>query len=469
MQARFARCVRGLRSVSTFQRGPHDPYNALTRRFKPSAEKKGPLAGWEVSIKENISMKDVATTCSSRMLQEYRAPYNAAVVDRLEASGALITSRNNCDEFAMGGLNVHSVYGPVANPAIYEDVRNPDFTKHEPRAPGGSSGGAAAAVAGELCRVALGTDTGGSVRLPGSFCGVYGFKPSYGLISRWGVVSYADSLDTVGIFARDVKDVAAVLDVIAGDDARDATCVDNTMRMQIAELTDARISEIGVPGKPLHGLRVGVPAEMYPAELDERVAYIADDVLEALQSLGATIVPLRIPAMEQSISAYYVLALAEASSNLGRFDGMRYGLSVPDQGTFHETIAAARAEGFGDEVQKRILLGTYAVTTEAWDSFYMSAIAARFALVQQLAAQWSGLDLRMTRTQNENGVDIMVHPTSLRGAPRLSDNPAAEYAQDVLTTWANLVGAPVLSAPAAQMLEDTDGARLPIGIGAGTM
>lgn len=223
------------------------------------------------------------------------------------------------------GLNVHSVYGPVANPAIYEDVRNPDFTKHEPRAPGGSSGGAAAAVAGELCRVALGTDTGGSVRLPGSFCGVYGFKPSYGLISRWGVVSYADSLDTVGIFARDVKDVAAVLDVIAGDDARDATCVDNTMRMQIAELTDARISEIGVPGKPLHGLRVGVPAEMYPAELDERVAYIADDVLEALQSLGATIVPLRIPAMEQSISAYYVLALAEASSNLGRFDGMRYG------------------------------------------------------------------------------------------------------------------------------------------------
>lgn len=197
----------------------------------------------------------------------------------------------------------------------------------EPYAPGGSSGGSAASVAGRLCRVAIGTDTGGSVRLPGAFCGVYGFKPSYGLISRWGVVSYADSLDTVGILAQNIGDIRTTLHAVAHEDARDETCIDQVLRVRLHETHKQRLSEIGQANKPLAGVRVGVPAEMYPSEVHPHVVDIADDVLDAMQELGATIVPVRIPMMEQCIGAYYVLALAEASSNLSRFDGMRYGAS----------------------------------------------------------------------------------------------------------------------------------------------
>lgn len=213
----------------------------------------------------------------------------------------------------------------MANPAIYADVAHPDFAKLEPRAPGGSSGGAAAAVAAGLCRVAVGTDTGGSVRLPGAFCGVYGFKPSYGLVSRWGVVAYADSLDTVGFLAKNVTDLQTVLAAVSHEDPRDGTCIADTLRTTLREAAAKRIAEIGASTKPLAGLRVGVPAEMYPAELDARVAQAADDVLASMEALGATILPVRIPAVEQSVGAYYVLALAEASSNLARMDGIRYG------------------------------------------------------------------------------------------------------------------------------------------------
>ena len=215
----------------------------------------------------------------------------------------------------------------MANPAIYSDVSAPDLDGVAARAPGGSSGGAAASVAGGLCRVAIGTDTGGSVRLPGAFCGVYGFKPSYGMISRWGVVSYADSLDTVGILANNVDDVRTTLHAVATEDPRDETCIDAQLRARLAELCGARRAKLGHPNAPLAGLRVGVPAEMYPEEVHPNVVQIADDVLEAMQSLGAEIVPVRVPAMEHAIGAYYVLALAEASSNLSRYDGMRYGTS----------------------------------------------------------------------------------------------------------------------------------------------
>ena len=211
----------------------------------------------------------------------------------------------------------------MANPAIYSDVTAPDLDGVAMRA----SGGAAASVAGGLCRVAIGTDTGGSVRLPGAFCGVYGFKPSYGMISRWGVVSYADSLDTVGILANNVDDVRTTLHAVATEDPRDETCIDAQLRARLAELCGARRAKLGHPNAPLAGLRVGVSAEMYPEEVHPNVVQIADDVLEAMQSLGAEIVPVRVPAMEHAIGAYYVLALAEASSNLSRYDGMRYGTS----------------------------------------------------------------------------------------------------------------------------------------------
>ena len=217
----------------------------------------------------------------------------------------------------------------MANPAVYSNVSSPDLDSVAPRAPGGSSGGAAASVDGGLCRVAIGTDTGGSVRLPGAFCGVYGFKPSYGMISRWGVVSYADSLDTVGILANNVSDVRTTLHAVAAEDPRDETCIDAPLRARLAEAYRARRAMFGDAHAPLAGLRVGVPAEMYPEEVHPRVVGIADDVLDAMQSLGAEIVPVRVPAMEHAIGAYYVLGLAEASSNLSRYDGMRYGTSCP--------------------------------------------------------------------------------------------------------------------------------------------
>ncbi|WFD48149.1 hypothetical protein GLX27_002817 [Malassezia furfur] len=444
MALRSVRAVRGVRSVSTFQRGQHDPFNAITQRLTPRAAQAGPMAGWNVSVKENIAMADVPLTCSSRMLLEYRSPFDATVVEALNAAGANITARTNCDEFAMGALNAHSVHGPVANPAVYSNVSSPDLDSVAPRAPGGSSGGAAASVAGGLCRVAIGTDTGGSVRLPGAFCGVYGFKPSYGMISRWGVVSYADSLDTVGILANNVSDVRTTLHAVAAEDPRDETCIDAPLRARLAEAYRARRAMFGDAHAPLAGLRVGVPAEMYPEEVHPRVVGIADDVLDAMQSLGAEIVPVRVPAMEHAIGAYYVLGLAEASSNLSRYDGMRYGIAVPDEATFHATIAKARSAGFGPEVQRRILLGTYAVTTEAWDSYYMAAVSLRCALMDQLAEHWRETDLRIGTAGHAQGVDVLVHPTALRGAPKLAEDAAFECAQDALTTYANLAGVPVL-------------------------
>ncbi|WFD44175.1 hypothetical protein MPSI1_002841 [Malassezia psittaci] len=363
----------------------------------------------------------------------------------------------------MGALNQHSVYGPVANPAIYADRSNPDFSSTNLRAPGGSSGGAAASVAAGLCRVAIGTDTGGSTRLPGAFCGVYGFKPSYGMISRWGVVSYADSLDTVGILGNSVSDVSTTFDAIAKEDPRDETCIDKHLREHLQTANSSRIREIGREERPLHGLRVGIPAEMYPVEMHQDTLEITDNVLDAMHKLGAEIVPVRVPIIAHCIGAYYLLALAEASSNLSRFDGMRYGLSVPDEAKFQDTVAKSRQAGFGDEVRRRILLGTYAVTTEAWESYYMAALDIRSQLMQELSLLWRSRDLRKESSGPSQGVDLFVHPTSLQGAPKFDQDPASEYAQDALTTYANLAGIPVMSAPARRRLYDGQTA-LPVGV-----
>ncbi|WFD32503.1 hypothetical protein MSPP1_003551 [Malassezia sp. CBS 17886] len=465
--ARGVRPLRaaGLHRFSSHAHARYDPYNAVTQRVTPGDAHDGPLRGWEVSVKENICMRDVPTTCASRMLKDFRSPIDAAVVEHLRASGARLSMRTNCDEFGMGGLNIHSEYGPVVNPAPYADLAEPDFSRYAPRAAGGSSGGAAAAVRAGLCRAAIGTDTGGSVRLPGSYCGTYALKPSYGMISRWGVVSYADSFDTVGIFARSVADVEAVYALVAHWDARDATCVSEDVRGRVQEDVDAALARFGDGARPLANLRVGVPAEMFPAELDPRAAHIVDDVLDALHAAGASIVPVSIPVLTRSAGAYYVQALAEASSNFARFDGVRFGYSAPPAATYYDTVVNTRGHGFGDEVRRRILLGTFALTAEAWDSFYLAAHNSRTELQGQVRALFRAGDRRVGHARGaEDAVDILAYPTCLGPAPLLDVDPSSEYAQDVLNVMANLTGVPALSAPAAATLDESDGARLPLGV-----
>lgn len=308
----------------------------------------------------------------------------------------------------------------------------------------------------------IGTDTGGSVRLPASFCGVYGIKPSYGMISRWGVISYADSLDTVGILARTPEDLAAIFDAVASPDAHDATCLDMAMRAKLADDMTTIFSRIQ---KPLEGLRVGVVAEMFPKELHPDIADITDDVLDALQHLGATLVDVSLSVLTKAASAYYVMALSEASSNLGRFDGIRYGARhEKSDGTFFGAIAANRSANFGAEVKRRILLGTYALTSEAWKSHLQTSFQIRNAITHQMRSCFASPDHRVSQQERSGtDVDLLVYPTALGPAPRLDEDMASEYAQDVLTVSANLTGMPVLSAPAARTVP-VGNERLPAGI-----
>ncbi|CCU99024.1 unnamed protein product [Malassezia sympodialis ATCC 42132] len=411
------------RGLSSFSSGRYDPYNALTARWDDVPGGEGKLGGWSVSVKENIAMEGIPTTCSSKMLE---------MVRRLRGHGARITSRNNCDEFAMGGLNKHSLFGPVANPAPYENVNEPDFAKYPPRAPGGSSGGAAAAVRANLCRV------------------------------RWGVVSYADSLDTVGIIARVPEDLAVTFDALAAPDSHDATCIDMPMRAKLANDVGSILSRLQ---KPLQGLRVGIVAQMFPKELHPEIADITDDVLDALQHLGATLVDVSFSVLSKASSAYYIQALSEASSNLGRYDGIRYGSHHEEpRGTFFKTIAANRSANFGEEVKRRILLGTFALTSEAWKSHLQTSIQIRNAITHQMRSSFAAPDQRVSSHERSgDDVDLLVYPTAMRLAPRLNEETASEYAQDVLTVSANLTGMPVLSAPASRTVS-VENVRLPTGI-----
>lgn len=301
------------------------------------------------------------------------------------------------------------------------------------------------------------------MRLPAAFCGVYGLKPSYGMLSRWGVVSYADSLDTVGILARNVADVQTVYDVLAQPDAHDSTCVEAKVRATLRENVAQRIASLDVP---LQGLRIGIVAEAFPAEMEHQHAQAADDVLEALRTLGATLVPLRAPTRTQAPSAYYVLALAEASSNLGRFDGIRYGAhpSAETGASFYADIAANRTYGFGEEVAKRILLGTYALTAEARQRHLHAALRIREALAQETRRIFALPDLRVASYEvDPQGVDMLVYPTSLAPAPRLDEATSHEYAQDTLTVEANLTGLPAFSVPVQHRVHK-DNVALPIGL-----
>jgi aspartyl-tRNA(Asn)/glutamyl-tRNA(Gln) amidotransferase subunit A len=383
----------------------------------------GPLAGIPIAIKDNISTKGIATTCASKILTGYIPPYDAHVIEKLKEAGAIIIGKANMDEFAMGSSTETSFYGPTLNPW--------DTT----RVPGGSSGGSAAAVAGGEAPLSLGSDTGGSVRCPASFCGVVGLKPTYGVISRYGLISYANSLEQIGPFATSVRDVATLFDVISGHDPRDSTSVDRETNYSSALINDVK------------GLKIGVPEEYFAEGTDKSVEKSVRDAINTLEGLGATSVEVKMPHTKYALSAYYVIAMSEASSNLARFDGMRYGLRTEDS-DWHTTFSQVRAAGFGDEVKRRILLGTYALSAGYHDKYYLKALKIRTLIKQDFERAF-------------RDADVLIAPTMPYPAFKLGekiDDPISLYLADVDTVPINLAGVPSISLPCGFS------GRLPIGM-----
>ncbi|HXE30230.1 MAG TPA: Asp-tRNA(Asn)/Glu-tRNA(Gln) amidotransferase subunit GatA [Terriglobales bacterium] len=385
-----------------------------------------PLAGVPVAIKDVLSTRGVATTCGSRILENYIPEYDATVVQRLEAAGALIVGKVNCDEFAMGSTTENSGYGPTRNP------RDPN------RVPGGSSGGSAAAVAAELCVAALGTDTGGSIRQPASFCGIVGVLPTYGRVSRFGLAAFASSLDHVGPLARSVKDAAHVLQVIAGHDRLDATSSMQPVPDYVGQLEQLS----------LRGLRLGVPTEVFDGGLNPAVGDVVRAAIERLRASGATLVDISLPHSQAAIAVYYVLATAEASSNLARYDGIRYGRRAPAD-TLSALYRLSRNQGFGAEVKRRILLGTYVLSAGYYDAYYRKAQQVRRLLAQDFERAFQSVDLICTPT---------TPTTAFLLGEETAASPVERYLADVYTVPADLAGIPAISVPCG----DSEG--LPVGL-----
>ncbi|KAK0547565.1 Trimeric GatFAB AmidoTransferase(AdT) complex subunit, partial [Tilletia horrida] len=469
-----------------------DPYNALVTRFPlanhhHSVDPSLPLSGLTASIKHNFLTAAHPSTAASRMLlTNFRPHFDATAVRLLrDAGGASLVGKTNCDEFGMGSENVHSVYGPALHPH-YSSTRR--------RAAGGSSGGAAAATASGQCDLSLASDTGGSIRLPASYCGVWGLKPSYGRISRWGLIAYADSLDTVGLLGRELEPVRRAYGVLDSVDARDPTAVGRAYRSEAERLVSARLAQIGGGGGgggrdddargrqrrplPLAGMVIGVPREYFPAELSRAVVRVVRQTLRRLKAAGATLRSVSLPHTERSLGAYYVLASAEAASNLARYDGIRYGFrkeSDPaDLAAGEHPYAATRSAGFGPEVQRRILVGTYALSAGAFDNYFLKAQRIRrlvqadfdrvFALPNVLRRDASSSPTSApTPNGSSTGVDVLIHPSAVGIAPLLPEasdegkattasststsTSASSYVQDVLTVPASLAGLPALSMP----------------------
>lgn len=410
------------------------------------------------------------------MLSHYRSPFDATVVRLLRGAGAHVIGKANCDEFGMGSLNEHSVHGPVTNPFQAHNATDTVRDNVERRSAGGSSGGSAASVAAGMCDAALGTDTGGSVRLPASYCGVVGLKPSYGLISRWGVISFADSLDCVGVLGKSVDTVKQVFDILSVHDPRDPTAATHHLREK-ARIASDPCCPTADCSPSLQGLRIGVPQEYFPSELEPSIVHILRTVLRRLEAVGASLIPVNIPATQFALSAYYVIASAEASSNLARFDGVRYGFRAPAPSGVTPTkssdvYALSRSKSFGNEVQKRILLGTYALTADAFDNYFLQAQRVRTHIKTDFNKVFRIPSVQLASPSSpEAGVDVLLHPSAIRTAPPLggsgheasTDDDSAlgssEYLQDVMTVPASLAGLPALSVPAGL---GTDG--WPVGV-----
>ncbi|MBI2796418.1 MAG: Asp-tRNA(Asn)/Glu-tRNA(Gln) amidotransferase subunit GatA [Gemmatimonadetes bacterium] len=390
----------------------------------PGPSGKGALAGVPVVVKDNIATRVMPTSCGSRILEGYVSPYEATVIRRLRAAGASIVAKTNMDEFAMGSSTEHSAFGPARNPLDRD------------RVPGGSSGGSAASVAAGIVRIALGSETGGSVRQPASFCGVVGVKPTYGRVSRYGLVAFASSLDQVGVFGRSVDDAALGLGVIAGADPRDSTSMDHAV-------PDYRASR---DGGSLDGLVVGRPREYFPRSLDPRIAKHCDACLDALRAAGAEVRDVSLPHTDLAIPVYYIVAPAEASSNLARFDGVRYGLRIAGDG-LKGMYEATRSHGFGAEVTRRILLGTYVLSAGYYDAYYRKAQEVRALIARDFTSVFA------------SGVHVLFTPTAPTPAFRLGavSDPYEMYLSDVFTATANLAGVPAMSQPIGMV----DG--LPVG------
>jgi aspartyl-tRNA(Asn)/glutamyl-tRNA(Gln) amidotransferase subunit A len=383
------------------------------------------LLGAPIAHKDLFCTQGVRTSCGSKMLDNFIAPYNATVVQKLADAGVVSLGKLNMDEFAMGSANESSHYGPVKNPWDTS------------RIPGGSSGGSAAAVAARLVPAATGTDTGGSIRQPAALTNLTGLKPTYGRVSRWGMIAYASSLDQGGMLARNAEDCALLLQAMAGFDPKDSTSVDQPVDDYLASLD-----------KPLSGLRVGLPKEYFGEGLDSRIADLTLKAVEELKKLGAVVKDISLPNMQHAIPAYYVIAPAEASSNLSRYDGVRFGYRCEDPADLTDLYKRSRAEGFGDEVRRRIMVGTYALSAGYYDAYYLKAQRIRRLIKNDFVAAF-------------NEVDVILGPTTPSVAWKLGEknnDPVAEYLMDIYTITANLAGVPGLSMPAGFV----DG--LPVGV-----
>jgi aspartyl-tRNA(Asn)/glutamyl-tRNA(Gln) amidotransferase subunit A len=397
---------------------------AVDRRVA-AGEDPGPLAGVPVALKDNLCTRGVPTTCSSRILEHWRPPYDATVVSRLAAAGAIPLGKTNLDEFAMGSSTENSAFGPTRNP-------------HDPdRVPGGSSGGSAAAVAAGFAPLALGSDTGGSIRQPAGLCGVVGVKPTYGLVSRYGLVAFASSLDQIGPLAPTVADAALLLEVIAGHDPLDSTSIPRPAPALSALLDEG-----------VDGLRVGVISELLGEGIAPDVRARVEAAADALAAAGAKVEEASVPGVGLGLSAYYLIAPAEASSNLARYDGVRYGLRV-DAPTTGAMNAATRTAGFGPEVKRRIMLGTYALSAGYYDAYYGKAQQVRTLIIRDFAAAYETFDLLVCPTT----------PTTAFPLGAKSADPLAMYLSDVCTIPSNLAGDPAISVPFGR---GADG--LPVGV-----